>query len=111
MKSLSNKTIVVKPKYSLQQQKEIVYLIKDYYEAIKHNKTLPVEGLPSIDILIQATTIVDAYLKACNFGLSIKLCNACLSVEKIIAVWVFVNVPKLNLTIGSSQLIVNNTLV
>lgn len=82
----------------------IVYLTKAYYDAMKNNTALPAKPLPSLQELIDANTIVRAYVNAKRFA-SIKLYRALLKVEDLTAVWLFYNEPTLNIRLGNYQLL------
>lgn len=109
LQSKNTKSILITPKFSVQEAKEIVFLTYDYYKAIKEDKCLPEKPLPELRLMLLANTIVDQYMKHVNFGLSIKLFNACLSQEKVAAVWMFANEPTLNIKLGQHQLFVVKT--
>lgn len=100
-------SITIKKMRTLEQYKEIVYLTKDYYKHLlleKHPK--PLRKLPDLELLLEAKTVVDAYVENCNKGLSLKMYNSTLSVEKVVAVWAFVNEPTLNIKLGNYQMFV-----
>lgn len=101
----TTKRITVKRNYSLEQYKEIVYLTKDYYNALKKDLPLPNKPLPKLQTLLDAAQVVDAYLKASNVGLSLKLYNATLDAKDIVAVWLFANDNTTNIKLGRFQLL------
>lgn len=96
--------IMVKPSHTLEQYKEMVYLTKDYHTAIRRGTELPNIPLPKLDVLLEAHYIVDQYMKHTNAGLSLKLYNATLDTETVIAVWWFANHANFNVQIGNYAL-------
>ena len=100
--------ITVKKRYTIEEYKSVVYLTRDYYDAMRHKKDLPKEKLPPLDVLIEANNVVSAYLDNVNLGLSLKLFNCCLPLDTVCAVWFFANEPTLNVRIGNYQLLALN---
>lgn len=99
-------SITVKKTLTLQEYKDIVYLTKSYHTAMEKNQELPAQPLPELSVLLEAALIVDAYMKALNAGLSIKLYNSVLDADTICAVYFFSKEKTLNLKIGNYQMFV-----
>lgn len=102
----TKRTISVKPAHDLATYKEIVYLTRDYYRAIKDDKPLPKTPLPDLNVLIDAALVVDAYIKAQETLPSLRLYNATLDHKTIAAVWFFANEPTVNVKLGKHQMFV-----
>lgn len=102
----SSKKILITPKMTVSKAKEITFLTRDYFDALKADKSLPKRALPELRIMLLANTIVTAYINHVNFGVNLKLFNACLSAEEVVAVWMFANEPTLNVKLGVHQLFV-----
>jgi len=107
-KTNTRQRITVKKKYTLELYKEIVFLTKDYYNAIKNNKPLPTKPLPDLNIVLEAATVVNAYMTSIHISPTIKLYNSCLDAKTIVTVWLFANEPTLNIKLGSYQLLAIN---
>jgi hypothetical protein len=93
-----------KKEHDLASYFNIVHLTKAYYDAMRHNKPLPEKPLPELQYLLDANTIVKAYVKGRRTS-SIKLYMALLKVEDVVAVWLFYNEPSLNMRLGDYQLL------
>ena len=102
----TTKRILITPNFSLNEAKEITFLTREYYDALRKDLPLPSQPLPELRIMLLANTIVTQYMEHVNFGLTIKLFNACLQPDKVAAVWMFANEPTLNIQLGKHQLFV-----
>ena len=102
----ASKNILITPNFSIQEAKEITFLTRDYFDALRKDEPLPKTPLPELRIMLLANTIVSHYMDAVNFGINLKLFNACLKPEQVVAVWMFANEPTLNIKLGKHQLFI-----
>ena len=99
--------IIVAKATTMEEAKEITYLTRDYYDAMRNDKPLPKTKLPELREMLKANTIVDAYIHHQNLSLGdLKLANAALQPEIVAAVYMFANEPTLNVKLGPYQMFV-----
>lgn len=97
--------ISVKKRVDLASYFGMVYTLKAYYDAMKQGAELPKKKLPPLQDLIDAHTIVLAYIEAKQANVHINLIKAMLGIEELVAVWLFYNAPNYNIQLGHYQLV------
>lgn len=105
----SNRTITsisVSTKLTLAKAKEIVFTTHDFYLALKNDQPLPEKTLPELSLLLKANKIMKLYMQHSNFGLNIKLFNACLTEAQLVTVWQLVTGKTQQLAIGNNQVFI-----
>jgi hypothetical protein len=103
-------SITVKKHYTLSRYIDILFIIRNYYDAMRLGTQQPSQPLPSLSDMLDAYTICMAYAEAKPLP-SINLVKALmrLDADKIVAIWLFNQRPNCNITIGNKQIVVLNT--
>lgn len=107
LSSSTKQRIIVAKATTIEEAKEITYLTREYYDAMRKDKPLPKAKLPELREMLKANTIVNAYIQHQNLSLGdLKLANASLPPEIVAAVYMFANEPTLNVKLGPYQMFV-----
>ncbi|UOB16609.1 hypothetical protein [Abyssalbus ytuae] len=67
---------------------DTAYLVSEYYEAFKKNKTLPLTKFPALEIALRSQRFLNDYTEKANIGLKdIKLINSRLTDDQVVMTW------------------------